>query len=396
MTGNLPIYLDYAATTPVDSRVAARMNECLMSSAAQGNPSSMDHAFGRQARQLVETARLQVANLIAARPEAIIWTSGATESNNLALLGVARYHLSGRPMANGEVLRRHIVTSRTEHKAVLDPLKKLEEEGFEVTYLKPDITGIVHPEQLSAALRNDTLLVSLMHANNETGVMQDVGTIGHICRARDVLLHVDAAQSVGKLAINVEAMCIDLLSMTAHKFYGPKGVGALYVRPKPPIGLEPLLYGGGQERDLRSGTLATHQVVGMGLACQLAGEEREADSQRIANLRAQLWAGLQAIGGVELNGHPTECIANILNVAFHGVEGESLQFALREIAVSAGAACSSALPEPSYVLRALGRSDQLASSSLRFSLGRFTTPLEIAAALAIIERELPRLRALAP
>jgi cysteine desulfurase len=381
-----PVYLDYAATTPVDPRVAARMCEMLWANGPHGNPSS-SHEFGSKARSLVEAARAQVASPIAARPEQITFTSGATESNNLALFGAARFHGSRG---------KHIVSSRTEHKAVLDALKQLEREGFKVTYLKPDVAGIVHPEQVIDALQDDTVLVSLMHANNEIGVTQDIGAVGHVCRARDVIFHVDAAQSYGKLPINVEAMQIDLLSMTAHKIYGPKGVGALYVRSKPPLGLQPIQFGGGQERGLRPGTLATHQIVGLGVACELAGTEREADAKRIAELRQHLWKGLMAIGGVELNGHPTECIAGILNVAFHGVEGESLQFALRDLAVSSGAACSSGSDESSYVLRALGRSDQLALSSLRFSIGRFTTLAEIEFALTVLGRELPRLRALVP
>jgi cysteine desulfurase len=254
----------------------------------------------------------------------------------------------------------------------------------------------VHAEQVIAALQADTVLVSLMHANNEIGVLQDIGAVGHACRERDVIFHVDAAQSYGKVPINVEAMKIDLLSMTAHKIYGPKGIGALYLRSKPPLGIQPLHFGGGQEHGLRPGTLATHQIVGLGVAAQLAGTEREADTQRIEQLRAQFWQGLMDIGGVELNGHPSERIAGILNVAFHGVEGESLQFALRELAVSSGSACSSGSDEASYVLRALGRSDQLAQSSLRFSLGRFTTGTEIEFALLVLSRELPRLRALVP
>jgi len=387
MTSTLPIYLDYAATTPVDPRIAQRMCELLGVHGVHGNPSSMSHGYGHKARAVVEAARAQVAHQMAARPDCIVFTSGATESNNIALFGAAR---AQRSKGN------HIVSSRTEHKAVLDPLKRLEREGFEVTYLKPDVSGIVHPEQVIDALRPETILVSLMHANNETGVLQDVGSVGRTCRVRDVLMHVDAAQSYGKAPINVEAMCIDLLSMTAHKIYGPKGVGALYVRNRPPLAIEPLMYGGGQERQLRPGTLATHQIAGLGLACELVGLEHEADMQRIAELRARLWRGLIEIGGVELNGHPTECVAGILNVAFHGVEGESLQFALRDIAVSAGAACSSASDEASYVLRAIGRSDQLAQSSLRFSLGRFTTVADVDGALAVIRRELPRLRALSP
>jgi cysteine desulfurase len=387
-----PVYLDYAATTPVDPRVVKLMRDCLASESAYGNPSSTGHVFGRRARELVEMARAQVANLISARTEGIVWTSGATEANNLALLGVAHFETSG----SGSAKRRHIVTSKTEHKAVLDPLKRLEREGFEVTYLKPDVCGIVHPEQVAAAIRNDTLLVSIMHANNEIGVLQDIGAVGHVCRARNVLLHVDAAQSFGKLPINVEAMNIDLLSMTAHKIYGPKGVGALYVRQRPPIGIESLVFGGGQERGLRSGTLPTHQIAAMGLACELAGAERDVDGQHLGEMRQRLWDGLNAVGGVELNGHPTECLPNILNVAFHDIEGESLQLALRDLAASSGSACASASDEPSYVLRALGRSDQLAQSSLRFSIGRFTTVADIDFALAAVERELPRLRALLP
>lgn len=384
---SLPVYLDYAATTPVDPRVAAVMIECLQAADLCGNPSSTGHAFGRRARALVEAARKQVAGLINARPENLIWTSGATESNNLALLGVARFH-AGRG--------RHIVTARTEHKAVLDPLKRLEREGFVVTYLKPDASGIVHPAQVLDALRPDTILVSLMHVNNETGVIQDVAAVGQACRERGVLYHVDGAQSAGKVAIDVEAQHIDLMSLTAHKIYGPKGVGALYLRRRPPVGLQPLIEGGGQEGGLRSGTLATHQIVGMGRAFELAALEGPADSLRLQELRERLWQGLSVLGGVTLNGHPEQRIAGLLNVAFAGVEGESLQFALQGLAVSAGAACSSDSEEASYVLRALGRSDTEARSSLRFSLGRFTTQGDIDFAIESVRREVSRLRALAP
>lgn len=379
------IYLDYAATTPVDPRVADCMIECLRPGGAHGNPSSVSHEFGRRARALVEKARAQVAAAIGARPENIIWTSGATESDNMAVLGVARFHADKG---------RHLVSSRTEHKAVLDALKQLEREGFEVTYLTPDSSGIVHPEQVRAALRSDTQLVSLMHVNNEIGVIQDVGEVGRLCRERGVLFHVDAAQSAGKLPLDVEAMCIDLMSITAHKVYGPKGMGALYVRRKPPVGLRPILYGGGQEGGLRSGTLATHQIAGMGLAFELAAADCAEDVRRIGALRDALWAGIAAAGDVELNGHPEHRVANLLNVSFHGVEGESLQFALRELAVSAGSACSSASEEASYVLRALGRSDRLAHSSLRFSLGRFTTAEDVATAISAVQREVKRLREL--
>lgn len=380
-----PIYLDYAATTPVDPRVADRMIECLRPEGAHGNPSSMSHAYGHRARALVEKARAQVARTVGTAPNAIVWTSGATESNNLALFGVARFNADRG---------KHIISARTEHKAVLDPLKQLEREGFEVTFLKPDSHGIVHPEQVADAMRSDTVLVSLMHVNNEIGVVQDVAAIGHICRQKNVLFHVDSAQSVGKLPIDVVKMNIDLLSMTAHKIYGPKGIGALYVRRTPPVGLRPIIMGGGQESGFRSGTLPTHQIVGMGVAFELAEAERESDVARLTALRDRFWEGLKQLGDIELNGHPEQRVANVLNVTFRGIEGETLQFALRELAVSAGAACSSASEEASYVLRALGRSDQEAQSSLRFSLGRFTTEEEIATAIRVIDREVRRLRQL--
>jgi len=379
------IYLDYAATTPIDPRVAERMIECLKPSGAHGNPSSMSHSFGRSARALCEQARAQVAAAINASPQSIVWTSGATESDNLAIFGVAQFQADRG---------RHIVSAKTEHKAVLDALKQLEKLGFQVTLLKPAMNGLITVDLVAEALRPDTQLVSLMHVNNEIGVIQDVAAIGRLCRERGVAFHVDAAQSVGKVAVDVEAMQIDLLSMTAHKAYGPKGVGALYVRKKPPIGLRPLLFGGGQEGGLRSGTLPTHQVVGMGAAFEIATKERESEEPRLVALRERLWRGIQALGSVELNGDPEHRVSNILNVSFHGVEGESLQFALRELAVSAGAACSSGSDEGSYVLRALGRDDQLAQSSLRFSLGRFTTEQEIDIAIAAVAREVNRLRSI--
>jgi cysteine desulfurase len=381
------IYLDYAASTPVDPRVADVMIECLRPSGAQGNPSSAGHEYGRRARGLVEKARQQVAAAIGARPDCIVWTSGATESDNLAVFGVARFNADRG---------RHLVSAKTEHKAVVDPLKQLEREGFEVTWLKPDCDGIVGPEQVRAALRADTQLVSLMHVNNEIGVVQDIAAVGAICRERGVAFHVDAAQSAGKLPLNVETMNVDLMSLTAHKIYGPKGIGALYVRRKPPLGLKPLIYGGGQEHGLRSGTLATHQIVGMGLAFEIAERDREQDVERIGALRDKLWAGISEVGDVVLNGHPQLRTAGLLNVSFRGIEGESLQFALRELAVSAGAACSSASEEASYVLRALGHSDQLAQSSLRFSLGRFTTAEQVETAIAAVKREVARLRSFAP
>jgi cysteine desulfurase len=384
---NPPIYLDYAATTPVDPRVAQRMSECLGAQGPHGNAASLSHDYGREARGVVEHARAQVARLIGATPDAVVWTSGATESNNLALFGAARFH-AGRG--------RHIVSARTEHKAVLDPLKQLEREGFEVTLLKPESSGCVSPAQLEAALRPDTVLVSLMHANNEIGAIHDVAGFGALCRSRGVLLHVDAAQSAGKVPIDVMAMNIDLLSLTAHKFYGPKGVGALYVRRRPPLGLQPLILGGGQESGLRSGTLPTHQAVGMGMACEIATAEWIQDAERISALRDQLWRGIAQVGEVDLNGNGEARVCGVLNVCFHGVEGESLQYALRELALSAGAACSTGSDESSYVLRALGRSDQEAQSSLRFSLGRFTTQDEIDKAIAVVRREVMRLRDLRP
>ncbi|HEY0942560.1 MAG TPA: aminotransferase class V-fold PLP-dependent enzyme [Steroidobacter sp.] len=383
MTTELPIYLDYAATTPIDPRVAERMIECLGAKGAHGNPSSSGHEHGRRARSLVEAARAQVAKAIGAPPAAIIWTSGATESNNLALFGSARFN-RGRG--------RHIISSATEHKAVLDPLRQLEREGFEVTYLRPGPSGAVDPAQVIDALRADTILVSLMHVNNEIGVIQDVAAVGRACRERGVVFHVDAAQSAGKLPIDVGSACIDLMSLTAHKCYGPKGIGALYMRRSPGLGLQPLFFGGGQEYGLRSGTLPTHQIVGMGAALSVAVADMADDSARIRELRDRLWAGIQALGGVELNGDPRHQVANVLNVSFHGVTGGSFQFALRDLAVSAGSACSSGSDAPSHVLQAMGRTNELAHSSLRFSLGRFTTAAEIDAAIATLQRELPRLR----
>jgi cysteine desulfurase len=379
--------MDNAATTPVDPRAAAALAECLTADGCFGNPSSTGHAPGNAARARVEKARAQVAALIGAEPQAIVWTSGATESNNLALFGVARAQRDRG---------RHIVTSRTEHKAVLDPCKQLEKEGFEVTYLKPESDGIVTPDAVAAALRKDTLLVSLMHANNEIGVVQDVGAVGRLCRERGVLLHVDAAQSAGKIRINVSEQCIDLMSLTAHKIYGPKGIGALYVRRQPRPLMVPLIFGGGQESGLRSGTLPTHQIVGMGVAYEIAAHEMESDAARLTALRLRLWAGIERLGDVHLNGHPEKRVAGVLNVSFEGVEGESLLYSLPGLAVSTGSACTSASHEASYVLRALGRSDQLAQSSLRFSLGRFSTESDVDYAISALTEAVRRLRGLAP
>jgi cysteine desulfurase len=380
------VYMDYAATTPVDPRVAAAMAECLTLEGSFGNASSR-HRPGAAARRLVEEARGQVAQLIGAEPASIVWTSGATESNNLAILGAARYHRDRGT---------HVITAKTEHKAVLDPCRQLEKEGFRVTYLRPDRHGIVAPDQVAEALTPDTVLVSIMHVNNEIGVIQDIEAIGRSCREREVLLHVDGAQSVGKIPVAVASLHVDLLSFTAHKFYGPKGSGALYVRRRPRLGLAPLMFGGGQEGGVRSGTLATHQIVGLGAACAIANAELASDAQRIEALREQLLAGLEALGKVHFNGHPQRRIAHALNVSFEGIEGESLIFGMPGLAVSTGSACNSATQEPSYVLRALGRSDALAQGSVRFSLGKFSTSDDVDYAVRVVSSEVQRLRRLSP
>ena len=381
------IYLDNAATTAVDPRVVEAMLECLGPGGDYANPSAVGHEPGRRARARVEQARAEVAGLVGADPAQVIFTSGATEADNLALLGAARFHRERG---------RHVVTSRTEHPAVLDACRQLEREGFDVTYLKPGPDGIVEPAQVEAALRADTLLVSLMHVNNEIGVVQDVGAVGRLCRARGVLFHVDAAQGAGKLPLDVERDCIDLLALTAHKVHGPKGVGALCVRREPRLGLVPLLHGGGQERGLRSGTLPTHQIVGLGAAFRIAAAEMAADGARIAGLRDRLWQGLAGIAGVALNGHPTRRAPGILSVAVDGVEGESLLYEMPQLAVTSGSACATTSGEPSYVLRALGRSDRLAQSSLRLSLGRFSTTAEVDFAVQLITSAVARLRSIAP
>jgi len=384
MSADAPVYLDYAATTPVDPRVAAAMGECLTREGVFGNASSTHH-YGRQARERVEAARGCAAALIRAAAPQLIWTSGATESNNLAIFGSARAARAG-----------HLITARSEHKAVLDPCRRLEQEGFQVTYLKPDSDGLIAPEQVEAALRDDTVLVSIMHANNEIGVLQDIQAISVVCRARAVPLHVDAAQSAGKVQVDVGELGCDLLSFTAHKLYGPKGIGALYLTPERRASLQPLIYGGGQERGLRSGTLAVHQIVGFGVACELASAESAANAQHCERLRARLWRGLAELDGVLFNGHPTQRVANILNVCFAGVEGESLLMGLPELALSTGSACNSEHDEPSYVLRALGRDTEQAQSSLRFSFGRFTREQDVDLALAAVTREVRRLRAALP
>ena len=385
MTAAPIIYLDHAATTPVDPRAIAPMLECLGPGGDFANASSA-HAPGRAARARVESARVAAARLIGAAPADVYFTSGATESDNLAILGVAR-------AARGA---RHVVTTRSEHRAVLEACTRLEKEGVALSYVEPAADGRVPPERVAAALRPETLLVSVMHANNETGVINDIGAIGALCRARGIAFHVDAAQSAGKLPIDVHAQGIDLLAVAAHKMYGPKGVGLLYVNPERRAQLQPQSYGGGQERGLRSGTLAVHQIAGFGAACEIARAESAEEGRRLARLRERLWAALQALPGVLLNGHPTERLPGTLNVAFTGVEGESLLYALPGLAVSSGSACHAHSEEPSYVLRALGRDGETAQASLRFSLGRWTSEAEVDAAAAAVVRAVDRLRSVAP
>jgi cysteine desulfurase len=387
-----PVYLDHAATTPVDSRVAAAMAQCLTVEGEFGNPASASHSFGDAAGALVETARAQVAAAVGAAPSEVIWTSGATEADNLAIFGVAQYYRE-----HG----RHIITARTEHKAVLDPCRELERRGWHVTYLAPDSGGVVHPDQVAAALQADTVLVSIMQVNNEIGVIQDIAAIGAVCAQHGgARLHVDAAQSVGKIAVDFADLGVDLMSLSAHKVYGPKGVGALLVSrrrgrdgDRERVQLTALQFGGGQELGLRAGTVATHQVVGMGLAFELARTAPPSEAERIAALRERLWRGLASLGGAYRNGDPRRSVPHVLNVSFEGVEGESLLAAVRgRLAVSTGSACTSALQEPSYVLRALGRDDTLSESSLRFGLGRGTSESDIDTAVAVVARAVSRLR----
>ena len=382
-----PIYLDYSSTSPCDPRVAAKMAECLTLEANFGNPASRSHKFGWKAEEAVESARKQVADLLNCDPREIVWTSGATESDNLAIKGAAHFYVKKG---------KHIITSKIEHKAVLDSCRQLEREGFEVTYLDPDSTGIVSPEMVAAAIRPDTTLVSLMHVNNEIGVINDIEAIGKVAREHGVIFHVDAAQSTGKLRIDMETMQVDLMSVTAHKTYGPKGIGALFVRRKPRIRLEPQMHGGGHERGMRSGTLATHQIVGMGEAFHLAMVEMEADNARILTLRNRLLGGLQDMEEVYVNGDLDHRVAANLNISFNFVEGESLMMALRNLAVSSGSACTSASLEPSYVLRAIGLNDELAHSSLRMSIGRFTTEEEIDYTIEKVKEAVGKLRDLSP
>jgi len=379
----LPIYLDYSSTNPVDTRVAAKMVECLTLDGNFGNPASRSHMSGWKAEEAVETARRQVADLIHCDPREIVWTSGATESDNLAIKGAAKFYREKG---------RHLVTSVIEHKAVLDSCKQLEQEGFSVTYLTPDSRGMISPAQVAAAIRPDTTLVSLMHVNNEIGVVNDIRAIGEVTRQHGVLLHVDAAQSAGKIAIDLSQMQVDLMSLTAHKIYGPKGIGALYVRRQPKVRIEPQVHGGGHEQGMRSGTLPTHQIVGMGEAFALAMNEMAAENARILALRNRLLNGLKAIPAISVNGDLEQRVPGNLNVSFGYVEGESLMLALRDLEISSGSACTSASLEPSYVLRALGLSDELAHSSVRITVGRFSTEEEIDYAVTVIEKAVAKLR----
>ena len=387
MTVKTPIYLDYSATTPVDPRVAEKMCSYLTPSGEFGNPASRSHVFGWRADEAVEEARADVAALVNADPREIIWTSGATESDNLAIKGAAHFY---------QKQGKHIVTVKTEHKAVLDSCRQLEREGYEVTYLEPEPTGLIDLQKFEQALRPDTILVSVMHVNNEIGVIQDIAAIGEICRDRRIVFHVDAAQSAGKVDIDLQNLKVDLMSFSAHKIYGPKGIGALYVRRKPRVRLEAQMHGGGHERGLRSGTLATHQIVGMGEAFRLAKAEMAEDNARILALRNRLVEGFRGIEEVYINGDLDHRIPGNLNISFNYVEGESLIMALKELAVSSGSACTSASLEPSYVLRALGRNDELAHSSIRFTIGRFTTAEEIDYTIELVKGKIGKLRELSP
>ena len=387
MNVSIPIYMDYSATTPVDERVAEKMCSCLTRQGLFGNPASRSHEYGWKAEAAVEQARADVAQLINANPKEIIWTSGATESDNLAIKGAAHFY---------QKKGKHIVTLKTEHKAVLDTCRQLEREGYEVTYLDPEPNGLLDLEKFEAALRDDTVVVSIMHVNNEIGVIQDIAAIGEICRDRKIIFHVDAAQSAGKVEIDAEKLKVDLMSFSAHKVYGPKGIGVLYVRRKPRVRLEAQMHGGGHERGLRSGTLPTHQIVGMGEAFRIAGEEMDADNARIRLLRDRLWNSLSDMEEVYLNGDMDQRIAGNLNVSFNFVEGESLIMALKDMAVSSGSACTSSSLEPSYVLRAIGRNDELAHSSIRFTTGRFTTEEEIDYVASLLREKVNKLRELSP
>jgi cysteine desulfurase len=381
----LPIYMDYSATTPVDPRVAAKMIPFLTEKF--GNPASRSHHYGWEAEEAVELARAQVAALVNADPKEIVWTSGATESNNLAIKGAAHFY-----QGKG----KHIVTMRIEHKAVIDTVRELEREGFTATYLDPEPNGLLDLEKFKASLRPDTILVSIMFVNNEIGVIQDIAAIGEICREKGILFHVDAAQATGKVQIDMQKLKVDLMSFSAHKTYGPKGIGALYVQRKPRVRLEAQMHGGGHERGMRSGTLATHQIVGMGEAFHIAQEEMAGENERIRMLRDRLLAGLTTMEEVHINGDMEHRVVHNLNLSFNFVEGESLIMAIKDVAVSSGSACTSASLEPSYVLRALGRSDELAHSSIRFSIGRFTTVEEVDFVIDLLKKKIGKLRELSP
>ena len=381
----LPIYLDYSATTPVDPRVAAKMIPFLCEQF--GNPASRSHSFGWGAEEAVENARAEVAKLINADAKEIVWTSGATESDNLAIKGTAHFYKSKG---------KHLITVKTEHKAVLDTMRELERQGFEVTYLGVKDDGLLDIEEFKAAIRPDTIVASVMFVNNEIGVVQDIEQLGEICRAKGVIFHVDATQAPGKVVIDMEKQKVDLLSLSAHKVYGPKGIGALYVRRKPRVRLEAQMHGGGHERGFRSGTLATHQIVGMGEAFRIAREEMDSERERIRMLRDRLWNGIKNMEEVYINGDIDQRVPHNLNVSFNFVEGESLIMAIKELAVSSGSACTSASLEPSYVLRALGRNDEMAHSSIRFTLGRFTTEEEIDFAVNLLNQKIGKLRELSP
>jgi len=384
---NHPIYFDYSATTPCDERVVAEMIKYLGPDSAYGNPASRSHAYGWTAEAAVEQARSQIADLVGADPREIVFTSGATESDNLALKGAAHfYHKRGK----------HIVTCKTEHKAVLDTCRQLEREGYEVTYLNPLPNGLIDLEVFKAALRDDTILASIMHVNNEIGVIQDIAAIGQLCRERNIIFHVDAAQSAGKVPINLAELPVDLMSFSAHKIYGPKGIGALYVQRKPRVRIEAQMHGGGHERGMRSGTLATHQIVGMGEAFRIAKAEMAAENERLLTLRNRLWDGVKDMEEVYINGDIDQRIAGNLNISFNFVEGESLLMALKDVAVSSGSACTSASLEPSYVLRALGRNDELAHSSIRFTMGRYTTAEDIDTTVKYVRQAVEKLRELSP
>lgn len=385
MTVKTPIYLDYSATTPVDPRVAEKMIPYL--TGLFGNPASRSHVFGWTADEAVENARAEVAALVNCDPKEIVWTSGATESDNLAIKGAANFY-SGKG--------KHLITMTTEHKAVIDPCRELERHGFEVTYLDPEPDGLLDIEKFKAAIRPDTIFASIMLVNNEIGVIQDIETIGKLCREKSIVFHVDAAQATGKVEIDLEKLPVDLMSFSAHKTYGPKGIGALYVRRKPRVRIEAQMHGGGHERGMRSGTLPVHQIVGMGEAFRIAREEMALENARIRRLRDRLLAGLQGIEEVYVNGDLKQRVPHNLNISFNYVEGESLIMAVKDIAVSSGSACTSASLEPSYVLRALGRSDELAHSSIRFSIGRFTTEEEVDYTIALMHSKIGKLRELSP